>query len=224
MDYRGSIWAVSYTEQAQGIIKHLIFSGKYSPGDRLKEADLSRSLGISRSPIREAIRNLAGEGLVRLVPQRGAFVTDFEHGEIRELYELREALEVAAARLAAERADGASLERLKEILEATGDTLRESDSALYPRDLDFHLGICELAGNRRLAESIHEVNTQLQLVRLRSASEPGRAGRAYEEHLVIYRALEKGDTEAAAEAMGMHIRNGLENMMEIFDCGETGVA
>lgn len=224
MDFRGLFKATSYTEQAREVIKHLIFNGTYEPGDKLKEAELSRFLGISRSPVREAIQSLANDGLVRLAPQRGAFVSSFDLGEIKEIYEVREALEVVAARLAAIRADSEHLDKLKGVLEETRATLERGELVAYPLDLDFHQEISSLTRNRKLAGTISGINTQLQLARLKSASKPGRAREAYEEHIAIFQAIEEQAPERAADAMRTHLGNSLESMTETFDGEETGVA
>jgi DNA-binding GntR family transcriptional regulator len=223
MDLRNMVRTTSYTEQAREVIKHLIFNGTYQPGERLKEGDLSRALGISRGPVREAIQSLANEGLVKLAPQRGAFVSTFDLEEIRELYEVREALEGLAARLAAEKSVDEDIEGLFEFLKATGHAL-ENDSALYPRDLDFHQQICRLAGNGKLLDHVSQIHAQLQLARSRSSSKPGRARRAYEEHLKIYEAIKSRDLEEAERAMKAHLRSGLGSTLEIMDRSETGAA
>jgi DNA-binding GntR family transcriptional regulator len=206
------------------VIKHQILDGTYEPGERLKEAQLSQALGISRSPIREAIQSLANEGLLRLVPQKGAIVSTFDLEEIRDLYEIRGALDGLAARLAAERATPQQLDELSNFLEATRDTLDSNSSTVYPRDLDFHQQICELAGNRKLLDQASEIRTQLQLARSRVGSKPGRARLGYEEHVAIYEALKDGDPEKAEERMKSHLRNSLNNMVEILSDPESGVA
>lgn len=98
--------------------------------------------------------------------------------ELREIYEVREALEVTAARLAAVRADAEHLDKLKSVLEKTRATLERDELVAYPLDLDFHQKISSLTRNRKLAEAISDTNTQLQLARLKSASKPGRAREA----------------------------------------------
>ncbi len=224
MDFRGLFKATSYTEQAREVIKHLIFNGTYGPGDKLKEAELSRTLGISRSPVRQAIQSLANDGLIRLVPQRGAFVSSFDLKEIKEIYEVRGALEVTAARLAAIRTDSEHLDKLKGVLEETRATLERDELVAYPLDLDFHQEIAGLTRNRKLAGAISEINTQLQLARLKSASKPGRAKEAYEEHIAIFHAIEEQAPEKAAEAMRTHLGNSLESMTETFGEEDTGAA
>src|SRR5215218_7099701 len=104
LDYTDLFRNTSYAEQARTLLRRSILNGVYGPGQRLKEMEISRVLGISRSPVREAIQGLANEGLVRIAPQKGAFVANLNATEVAELYEVREALEIMAVRLAAERA------------------------------------------------------------------------------------------------------------------------
>jgi DNA-binding GntR family transcriptional regulator len=224
MDFQGLFRNLTYRDQAQEAIRHLIFTGTYKPGQRLKEAEISQKLGISRAPVREAIQTLANDGLIELVPHKGAIVANFDAWEVRQLYEVREALEVMAARLAAERASVQQLEKLQKLLETTTTVIEGSESTSYPRDLDFHRGVLELAGNPKLEKQASEIHAQMQLVRLWSGSRPGRASESYEEHVAVFEALREKDPEEAERAMRNHISNGLKNMMEILATKDTGAA
>ena len=205
----GAIRIASYTEQAREAIRRLIFDGTYEPGSRLKEAELSKMMGISRAPVREAILILAGEGLVRVEPQRGAFVASFAPEKIRELYEVREALEATAVRLACERARREDAERVVGYLESAEGAFRGASPELYLRDLDFHRQLCDLSGNRTLAESAARMHAQLLLARSRAALDPERAREVYEEHRRIAGAVARGDAEGAEAAVRAHLRNSL---------------
>ncbi len=212
----------SYAEQARELLRRSILNGVYAPGQRLKEVEISRDLGISRSPVREAIQGLASEGLVRVATQKGAFVANLDATEVAELYEVREALETMAVRLAAERAEIPRIMDLRELLEATRSTLDRQESTGYPRNLDFHRHLSVLSGNRKLAQEVNEINSQLELARLRSAYKPGRAEQAYEEHLAIFDALRRQDPAAATDAMREHIRHGKDNMLSMLKKGYDG--
>ena len=215
LDYTDLFHNTSYAEQTRMLLRHSILTGVYASGQRLKEMDISRDLGISRSPVREAIQSLAGEGLVKLVTQKGAFVASLDATEVAELYEVREGLEVMAARLAAERAASTQIMDLKELLEATRSSLDRQESTGYPRHLDFHSHLSALSGNRKLAQEINEKNSQLELARLRSAYKPGRAEQAYKEHLAIFNALRQQAPNTAADAMREHIQQGKYNMLNV---------
>jgi len=215
LDYADSFHNTSYAEQTRMLLRRSILDGVYAPGQRLKEVEISRDLGISRSPVREAIQGLANEGLVRIAPQRGAFVANLDATEVAELYEVREGLEIMAVRLAAERAETLRIMDLRELLEATRSSLDRQESTGYPRNLDFHKHISALSGNRKLAQEVNEINSQLELARIRSAYKLGRAEQAYEEHLTIFNALRRRDPEVAADAMREHIRHGKDNMLSM---------
>jgi DNA-binding GntR family transcriptional regulator len=221
----------SYMEQARQIIKRLILNGTYRPGERVKEAEIARAMGVSRSPVREAVVHLANEGLIKLNPQKGAFVRDFDLREVRELYEVREAVEVQAVRLAAARAGEEDLAGLREFLDTVETALQDLGSSTdglrgrtptdpYPLDLDYHREVAMLSKNERLTHYVMEVNTQLYLAKLKATAPPGRAREAHEEHLAIYQAIGSGDPDAAAEAMKLNVRNSLRNLER--SMGEIG--
>ena len=222
LDYTDLFHNTSYAEQTRMLLRRSILDGVYAPGQRLKEVEISRDLGISRSPVREAIQALANEGLVRIAPQKGAFVANLDATEVAELYEVREGLEIMAVSLAAERAETLRIMDLKELLEATRSSLDRQESVGYPRNLDFHRHLSSLSGNRKLAQEVNEINSQLKLARLRSACKPGRAEQAYEEHLTIFNALRRRNPEAAADAMREHIRHGKDNMLSMLKEGHDG--
>lgn len=223
-DRQGLVRNLTYSEQAREVIRQHIFDGTYRPGQRLKEAEVSRDLGISRAPTREAIQTLANEGLVEIAPHRGAVVATFDAVRVRELYEVREALEVMAARMAAEKADDGQLDELRKLLSDTAEVIQEDESIPYPRDLDFHSHLFELAENSRLRILAAEVYAQIRLARLRSGSEPGRAKEAHEEHSTILAAVQRKDPIGAENAMRNHIRRGLENMENILAKANPPVA
>lgn len=227
-ELRGLIRVTSYTEQAQEAIKRLIFDGTYSPGERLKEVELTRTLGISRSPIREAIQGLANEGLIKLVPQKGAYVSTFNLQEVRDLFEILEVLEGQSARLAAERSTPAQAEELGKLLKATRDSTDSDELAgyprdltLYPKDMGFHGSVAELAQNRKLASEAAEVRAQLRLARARLASERDLAKQTYQEHRAICHAILTKDPDKAEKVMRFHLRNGLKNTIAMFTENNT---
>ena len=150
---------VPYSVQAADIVRSRILGGEYAPGQRLSEVELSASLGMSRSPLREALRLLANEGLVKLVSGRGVSVADFSETEVRELVEIREALDVLAVRLAAERATTAQIAMLRDNLEGLTNALRTHGTQTPEWPSDFHLCIYEVAGNSRLKEHGFAVHT-----------------------------------------------------------------
>ncbi|MEV0623650.1 FCD domain-containing protein [Nonomuraea sp. NPDC050404] len=193
-----------FADEVATIIRQLILSGQFEPGERLNELNLAETLSISRSPIREALQALAAEGLVRAVPGRGMFVASFDADTFDQLVEVRQALECKAAALAAERADDDLIEALGRLLASTEEALADP-SQPYPRDLDFHQQVLDMSGNLKLVETARSVGLQFQLARARSGEEPARAQAAYEEHFRIFEAIRARDPEAAGAAMHTHL-------------------
>lgn len=206
--------ALSYTAQVFAILREQILKGTYAPGQRLNEAEIAENLGTSRSPVREAFQRLSSEGLVRLVPNRGAFVFSLTESEIEELFEVREALEIAAVQLATQRANKKHLVRLREIVETTDKTIRKAE--YYPRDINFHLQIFKAAGNSKLSTIYSEVNTQIQLAQTLSVSDLSRAYTAHDEHLPILEALERRDAGGAERAMRVHLKRAKDSILKVF--------
>jgi len=208
--------APPYTEQVSVFIKEVILSGQYEPGQRLNEVELSEAIGTSRSPIREAFQRLAKEGLQNLVPRKGAFVKAPDKRELGELFEVREALEVASVTLAAERATSLDLEELLQFLSGTRSAIENREYRQYPWNLDFHKQIAKCAKNKHLEEKVYEVNAQLLLARQKSGSEVGRASEAFNEHKMILDALVRRDQGSAQRLMREHIHISKEIIMKLF--------
>lgn len=209
----------SFAQTAVGMLREMILSGGYGPGERLNELAISEQLQISRSPIREALQTLAGQGLVRFIPGRGAFVMEFDVDAIDELGELRIALESRAARLAATRATGAQLTAIHAILTRSEKAIRSgeitellagSDRSIqsggaYPQKLDFHQAVLSASRNQRLVAAADTAATQFRLARARTGRKNAWAAQALDEHRVIAAALERHDPDAAAAAMEKHL-------------------
>ncbi|GFG50380.1 hypothetical protein CQY20_06805 [Mycolicibacterium agri] len=207
--------AVPYSVQAADIVRARILGGVYSPGQRLSEVELSSALGISRSPLREALRLLANEGLVTVISGRGVFVADFSEVEVRELLEIREALDVLAVRLASKRATPDDIKKLESNLEGLTTALRShgSETQAWPSS-DFHLCIYEVAGNRKLKEHGLAVHTQLRLVRFRSGAAAERMDQAHHEHLLMLAAISDHDADKAERRMREHLSNSATHIIQ----------
>lgn len=204
-----------YSDQAAEIIRSAVLQGRYELGQRLNEVELSATLGISRSPIREALRKLAEEGLVVLVSGRGAHVASFEPQQVRDLLELRQALDMLAVRLAAERATAADHERMRAAAE-TMTSEHEGADTKRPSP-DFHMLIYEAARNDKLSEHGRAVHGQLRLARFRSGAAEDRVRGAHDEHLAILAALRDGDAETAVERMREHLDHASRHILAMFD-------
>ena len=208
----------TFSGQAVEVLREMVISGELLPGERLNEVDLAAALGISRGPLREAIQRLKSEGLVSMVPNRGAFVRTFSTEELKGLYEVRIALETHAVRLAA-KANAEGIAQLQKLLADTGAAM-DADPA-YPRDLDFHKSMVELTENPILLETVIEVHRKIDLARLRSGNEPQRARRALGDHERILQDMIDGRITQAQKTLTRHLRSSLDNALKILECQES---
>lgn len=205
------------SDQALERMTELIIRGDLEPGARVQEAVLARQLGISRGPLREAIRRLEGRGLLERIPHVGVKVASPSLQEIIDLYMIREVLEGLACRLAAERLSDAELKRLRSVLfdhSAHDDVKSGTGYYQSPGDQDFHFQIIEGSRQARLIETLlGDLYQVLRIFRYRSSVNPGRAKVAYDEHVGILEALEQRDGARAEQLMRdhlIHARNSLE--------------
>ena len=185
-----------------------------SAGERIDEQGLAGRLGVSRTPIREAIRRLEAEGLVKRAPRRGAFVVDFSPTVIDDLFSVREVLEGLAARLAATRALEAEITLLQEVFRRYADAVRARDiGAILQEDVRFHDLIAGASRNERLLATIRMFRDQLQLLRARSVAVAGRSEKSYQEMGRILDAVVRRAPAEAEEAMRLHIRGAQQDVL-----------
>ncbi|MCU1526565.1 MAG: hypothetical protein JWP75_328 [Frondihabitans sp.] len=209
-----------FSDSVADIVRQRILSGQMVAGGRINEVALSDELRISRSPLREALRSLNGEGLITLLPGKGAFVVEFDRQGILELSELRLPLAVAIAGLAAERADQDDVAAFEPIVSEISAAIR--DPALpYPFHIDFHELVARAAKSPRLAAAADEVERQLRLARLRSGNTPERARNALHEHLGLFETIVKRDPIAARKAMAEHISAGTASFLSLVESQQS---
>ncbi|MEM7171812.1 MAG: GntR family transcriptional regulator [Pseudomonadota bacterium] len=185
-------------------IRGAIQSGRYKPGERIREAEVADWLKVSRTPVREALRRLESEGLLTFESWRGVVVADLDRQQISELYAMREVLEGAAARLAARHIDEGEIELLDLLLERADETAGADELAAVNRQ--FHETIYAAAHNRYLVQTLAQLRNALALLRGTTFSIPGRAAAAAEEHRVIVSAIRERDPDKAEAAARSHIR------------------
>ena len=187
-------------------IREAIVYGQYQPGDRLVEDKLAEELAVSRNPIREALLALEGEGLVKMVPRKGATVAHLSEEETREIVELQAALEGLSARLAARRCTPDLGRRITELLDR-GNELSEKDDhdALEEINREFHTLVAEAGANRYLAEFMKSLHYKTYW--LFGSAFGWRAGQSWKEHTEISRAILAGDEDLAAILVNRHVLN-----------------
>lgn len=200
----GRFVARKFSDIAQDLIRERILAGEYAPGERINEIALSESLQISRSPVREGLRELSAEGLVQMVPGRGAYVTSLTLEMVMQLGEVRMALECAIARTAAERADDGDIERLEAKVAEIEESMSDPNTS-YPYQINFHEALGLAAKNPRLVNATDEIERQLRLARVTAAHGPERARMVLVEHRAIADAVALRDPEQAERAMRVHI-------------------
>lgn len=187
-------------------LREQILSGAIPPGERLVEGRLSEEFGVSRMPVREALRHLASEGLVTIEPRRGASVTSFSAEQMRELVEVRATLEGLNAKLAAKRHDEQQIAELSRILEE-GTRLAESDDVATTTRLNqrFHDALGSIAANSVLQDIMRSLRDRTAL--LFAPMNRSRGQQNWDEHAAILRAVIKGDAELAALLATRHVYN-----------------
>lgn len=194
-------------------LKAKAVSFELRPGDRINEGALSREFGVSRTPLREALNRLVSERLFEFRPGQGFYCRGLEAREIFELFELRRVLEMAAVRMACERADDAGVASLKSQLYAEGlETEGLTVAQACAHDEAFHIGIAELAGNGELVAQLRLLNERIRFIRWIEMSDRIRRSKA--QHIAIMDALEARDGERAADVMGEHIGKRMDQILE----------
>ncbi len=197
------------------LLEGMILKGEVQPGERLNELALSRTLGISRSALREAVRGLEQMALVEVVPNRGVLVRSLSVKDALDLYDLRAALFRAAARLVAQRATAAAIANLRAIDDAMADAASEERfNDYYDRNLDFHAALMQASANPPLAQAYANATKGLHLFRKRTLLHPAQLDLSRREHDRILAALEARDATAAGQAAERHINLGRSRMLE----------
>ncbi|MFC7704208.1 GntR family transcriptional regulator [Plastorhodobacter daqingensis] len=198
--------AATGSSQGSGAYRRLLEEirwGTLAPGTRLRETELAERFGMSRTPIREAIRQLEADGLVVHLPRQGATIRTLDYPEIMELYEMRVVLEGTAARMAAQAASMIELAELRTLNEELAQT---SEAArLYELNRQFHLTLFDAAKNRFLIRAISGLQKTMMILGPTTLIAPDRAAEAVKEHYVILDALEARDGDAAEALMRNHL-------------------
>ena len=196
----------SLHDEVAAQLRDRIFAGELLPGTFLDEARLAEELQISRTPLREALKVLTAEGLVRHEPRRGCFVNEVTEQDLDEIFPVIALLEGRCAREAAINATDADLEEL----EALHDKLNRHARAkrineYYAANVAIHEAIIALARNRWLAQVIVDLRKIVKLSRLQQLHAPGRLAQSLTEHMAVFAALKARDPEGAEAAMRTHI-------------------
>jgi len=212
----------SLADQAADAIRSRIISGEFELGEALSETALAAKLGVSKTPIREAFLRLKTEGLVQIQPQRGTFVFDMTAQEVRELTELREVLEIAAARFAIRRRAKELADALEESVTQMRDALKAPNALEYRRiDDAFHRRIIEHAGNGFLLSSYESIAFRIQALRNRLSLDPVLNRESFKEHRTFATLVRAGEIYRASTCLSDHIRATAANFLRIVGLEEA---
>jgi DNA-binding GntR family transcriptional regulator len=202
-----------------------ILEGKIAPGTRLVERILAEEMGISRTPVHDALNGLVAENLVKKLPNNGFIVAQIEKKDIIELYTIRLRLEPLAVEWAMPHISPSIIKKLKKNIERMEKCLSKSDVAcIKEMNIHFHQTLLAAAQSHVLASFVEQAQSNSRLFRIRSLSAPGRTTQVIAEHKTIVEALEKADVTAAVESMTEHLTNALNwrlHLLESYSEGEV---
>lgn len=211
------------TDAVYDQLKTAIVELRIPPGEPLREADIAQGLSVSKTPVREALGRLEQDGLVELNSFRSAVVTEYTARDLQEIFELREIIEVAAARAAAE---SMSEQGLADLGRIASECMRLSDEGGGPELVglisEFDTVLFDEVGNRRIRAILANLAAHLTRIGLLTAGIPGRNAASVREHAQIYEAIERRDPEAAERFMRQHIRSVRDDQLRALPAAESG--
>ncbi len=204
-------------------VKAMAVSFRLRPGDRLNEVALSRDLGVSRTPLREALNRLVAERMFDFRPGQGFFCRALDAQSIYDLFELRQIIETAAVRAACEKASDTDLQDLRDELYATGiDITGLTVEEAVNRDEAFHLGIARHSGNMELLQTLTRINERIRYIRWISMS-MDRVQRSKDEHKRVMQALLERDANTAVQVLNAHIAKRMDQVQDAVRHGISNI-
>lgn len=194
--------ATTLADQVYRAVRARILDGEMRPGDFIREKDLNEAMGVSRTPIREALGRLASEGFLERIPHRGFRVPEEPVTNLLELYPMVASLELLAGRLAIPQMGNADIDRLKSINRRLAEAREQGDvGTLIDLNNQFHHVFCERSGNRRLCDLLDDLRTQLNRLELWYYSDGAHTQRSVSEHDEIIHAIEQGEVDTALRVL-----------------------
>jgi len=197
-------------------IRCAIITGELKPGQRLMEVQLAEEMGVSRTPVRESIRKLELEGLVKMVPRKGAYVTPMSVNDLKEMMEIRRALEGLAAELAAKNATQEQIEQLYFANQRFGEAALENDEeGIIKYDMDIHEIIYKASGNLKLLQMINSLREQMQRFRAEYVHRIDDKNPLVNQHMEIIKGIEHREGAMANVAACKHIFSTGDSMLKL---------
>jgi DNA-binding GntR family transcriptional regulator len=196
-------------EEVAELLRQRIFARELEPGSWIDEVKIAEAYGISRTPLREALKVLAAEGLVTMKVRRGAYVTEVNEKDLSDVYHLLALLESDAAGVVASRASDAELQSLAELHQSL-EKSQDDREAFFRLNEQFHQRLLQLADNRWREQMVADLRKVMKLHRHQSLLKSGRINESLDEHRQLLQALQARDADASAQRMREHFLSGLE--------------
>ena len=196
-------------EEVAELLRQRIFARELEPGSWIDEVKIAEAYGISRTPLREALKVLAAEGLVTMKVRRGAYVTEVNEKDLHDVYHLLALLESDAAGVVAERASDEALQSLADLHQSL-EGVQGDREAFFRINEEFHQRLLQLADNRWREQMVADLRKVMKLNRHQSLLKSGRISESLQEHRLLLQALQSRDAAASAQRMREHFLSGLE--------------
>jgi len=191
---------------AYGAIREYILSGQWKIGVLYNEKAIAADLGISRTPVREALLELASQDLILFLPRRGLMINRFTLRDVNEIFELRKAIEIAAVEKVSKATPPFDMFEIEKSLFRQRKLVKQEDySSFIEADRLFHTSFSELTNNRRMTAILENIRDMIHLMGIKALGLKGRAKEVIQEHQTIFEAVKKGDVEEARRSMGYHL-------------------
>lgn len=192
-----------------------ILSGKYKENDELREMTIGAELGVSRTPVREALRQLEFEGLVSIIPNKGAYVIGISKKDLKDIYEMRASLEGLCARWVTKNATAENISRLEEILDLSEfQYTKKKYEKVLELDNEFHEVLYEMADSKMLYKTLSDFHHYLEIIRKKTLSSDERVKASIKEHKDIVEAIKEGDKDKAEDLAVRHMKNTIKNIQD----------
>lgn len=197
-------------------LRNDILNGKYNENDELREITIGKELGVSRTPVREALRQLELEGLVTIIPNKGAYVTGISAKDVHDIYAIRTLLEGLCVRWATEHITEEQISRLEEIILLSEFHVKKADSSnaehVTSLDGEFHAVLYEACNSKMLSHTLKDFHKYVESARVESVVSVERARKSIREHKMILRAIQDKDPDLAEQLANEHVTHVMQNL------------
>jgi len=205
-------------KMAYKTLRDSILAGQFLPGEVYNEMALAKELGISRTPVREALLELSSQGLITYLPRKGVMVKHYTRHDVEEIFELRKAIELAALEKVVKASPPLDLSKLDKSIYDQRQAWKKNDSDTYIHsDRVFHLAFCDMIGNRRFFNILENIRDLIHLMAIQALDREGRWEEVINEHEEVIQAVREGKVTQAKKAMIGHLERSMEAVLEQID-------